>query len=110
MQGIKKSDLSRESLVMALSEKMGTKDKENDEPDLAKIDSTTGTYFNATIGDVPTEILDAAVDYFNADAVALRTKAEASTVTANINILNKRATFSRLAAQAIELYYKEHRQ
>lgn len=109
MQGIRKSDLSRESLVMALSEKMGTKDKETEEPDLAKIDSTTGTYFNATIGDVPEEILSDAVDYFNADAVALRTKAEASNVTANINILNKRATFSRLAAQAIELYYKEHR-
>ncbi len=109
MQGIKKSDLSRESLVMALSEKIGTKDKESDEPELAKIDSTTGTYFNATISEVPDEVLAEAVDYFNADAMALRTKAEASTVTGNINMLNKRATFARLAAQAIEIYNKEHR-
>ncbi|GEM_PF-2938816 len=102
MQGIRKSDMSRESLVMALSEKIGTKDK--DEPELAKIDSSTGTYFNATIDKVPHEIIEQAIEYFNADAMSLRNKAEASNVTGSINMLNRKATFSRLAAQALELY------
>ena len=106
MQGVRQSELSRESLVMALSEKMGK--KENDEPELAKIDSSTGTYFNATINDVPAEVISEAIEYFNADAISLRTKAEASMNTASINMLNKKATYSRLAAQALELYSKEH--
>jgi len=103
MKGIKQADMSRESLVLALSEKMGNKDKE--EADLAKIDSSTGTYFNVTIDKVPEDVLLEAIDYFNADAMSLRNKAEASTTSGSINMLNKKATFARLAAQALTLYY-----
>ena len=104
MQGIKKSDMSRESLVMALSEKIGTKEK--DEPELGMIDSSTGTYFNATIDKVPEEIIANAIEYYNAEAMSLRNKAEASTVPASINLINRKATYARLAAQALEIYRK----
>ena len=107
MEGIKREDKSRSSLIKELTEQIGFVKKK--EPELAKSDSATGTYFCATIKEVPDAMLLDAKSFFESEVVMLRAQAEAAVVPGASAPLNKKASYARLAAQAIEYYTAKER-
>lgn len=100
MQGVKTTGKSQKSLIVELSKRVGY--SENKEPELAHYDASTGTYFTANLEVVPIDVLQEAKDHYNSDAVVKRSQAEATLIPGSSALLTKRATFARLAAQALE--------
>ena len=107
MEGIKREEKSRSSLIKVLSEQIGYAKKK--EPELAKSDSATGTYFCATIKEAPDAMLSDAKSFFESEVVMLRAQAEAAIIPGSSSPLNKKASYARLAAQAIEYYATRER-
>ena len=107
MSGVKRDDMSRSSLIKELSEQIGYVKKT--EPELAKSDPTTGTYFCATIKEVPDAMLSDAKAFFESEVVMLRAQAEAAVVPGASAPLNKKASYAHLASQAIEYYAARER-
>ena len=100
MQGVKTAGKSERSLIEALSQEVGY--VKTAEPKLARYDASTGTYFCATLDKVPAELLQEAKEYYETDAVMKRAQAEAARIKSSASLLNKKATYARLAAQSLE--------
>ncbi len=100
MKGVKVTGKSEKSLIEALSEQIGY--KKSDEPELAKYDASTGTYLCATLDIVPDQLLEEARDYYEAENTVLRAQAESSAIKSSSLLFTKKATYARLAAQALE--------
>ncbi len=99
MQGVKQTGKTQKSLLRALSEQMGV--DTSPPPKLDRYDASSGTYYCETLSKIPDEILREAMEFYESEAVVLRSQAEATLIPSSSQMFQKKATFARIAAQSI---------